>query len=107
MHSIYATTTTRIWGTRNAWSAERTGGPDQPNTECTVQLEIQGDDRNGYNLVMSPEGFFTADSWHPTKNDAIDAACEIFGVSETSWSNSLATTGDTRSDKHQRRHGDR
>lgn len=86
MHSIYASTTTRIWGTRNAWSAARTGGPDQPNCECAVELEIQGDDRNGYNLVMSPTGFFTADSWHPTKQDALDAACEIFGVSQAEWS---------------------
>lgn len=56
---------------------------------------------------MSPEGFFSADSWHPTKSEAIDAGYEIFGVSETSWSDFLATTGDSRSDKHQRRHGDR
>lgn len=85
MHSIYATTTTLIWGTTNAWSAEQTGGPDQTSIRCAVKLEIQCD-RHGCSLVMSPSGFFTADSWHPTKEDAIDAAREIFGVPATAWS---------------------
>ena len=84
MQSIYATTTARIWGTRQAWSAEQTDGPAQTSVQCTVELEIQCD-RHGCNLVMSPSGFSTADSWHPTKQDAIDTACEMFGVSPTAW----------------------
>ena len=41
---------------------------------------------------MSPNGFFTADSWHPTKQDAIDAASEIFGVAHTAWSDTRTNT---------------
>jgi len=91
MHSIYATTTARIWGTSNAWSAAQTVFPDQPNRDCTVELEIQGDDRNGYHLVMAPSGFFTADSWHPAKQDALDAACDIFDVPQNEWSDVRTT----------------
>jgi hypothetical protein len=86
MHSIYATTKARIWGTANAWSLSQSGGSDQPNQECIVELEIQGDDRNGYHLVMTPSGYFTADSWHPTKHDAVESARELFGIDQYAWS---------------------
>ena len=86
MDSLFAQTTTEIWGTRNSWSAAQTGGPSQPKSDCNIDLEIQGDEQNGYHLIMTPTGFFTADSWHETKQDAIDAAFEIFGVSCASWS---------------------
>ena len=91
MNSIYATIRARIWGTRNYWSAAQTGGPEQPNCECSVELEIQGNSRNGYHLVMSPSGFFVADSWHPTKQDALDTAYEIFGVEKSAWSEDRLT----------------
>lgn len=52
---------------------------------CPVALEIQGTDRDGYHLVMSPQGVFTADSWHPTLRDAVAAAEELFDVSEDGW----------------------
>lgn len=87
MQSIYARTSVRIWGTKNAWSASQTGGPDQPSRLCTVELEIQGDGHDGFHLVMSPSGFFTADSWHPTKQDALDAALEVFDIDQSEWSN--------------------
>jgi len=86
MRSIFAKTTARIWGTRNAWSAAQTAGPNQPSCECSVELEMSGDERSGYNLVMSPSGFFSADSWHPTRHDALEAAFEIFGVDPKNWS---------------------
>ena len=42
------------------------GSSDLPERiqERVVALEIQGDGANGYHLVMSPAGCFTADSWH-------------------------------------------
>ena len=85
MLSIFAITKARIWGTTNAWSLTQFAGSDQLNCECIVELEIQGDDRNGYNLVMSPTGFFTADSWHQTKDDALLSALELFGVAQDEW----------------------
>ena len=86
MLSITTTTKARVWGTKNAWSLSPLRIADEPNHECEVQLEIQGDDRNGYHLVMSPNGFFTADSWHQTIQDALDTARELFGVITDDWS---------------------
>jgi hypothetical protein len=51
-----------------------------------VALEIQGDDRNGYNLVLIPVGFFTADYWYRTKQDALEAAEELFAIGPDMWS---------------------
>jgi hypothetical protein len=86
MLSITTTTRARVWGTKNAWSLAPFRTADEPNQECEVELEIQGDDGNGYHLVMSPHGFFTADSWHQTKQDALDTARELFGVLPDAWS---------------------
>ncbi|GJM25378.1 MAG: hypothetical protein DHS20C16_17930 [Phycisphaerae bacterium] len=80
---LRASTTVRIWGTENSWSlAGKEGGAK----ECVVTLEIQGDQRSdGYQLVMSPAGFLTADSWHESKDDALRTAAEMFGVTRDDW----------------------
>jgi hypothetical protein len=64
--------------------AEASDPPDQIR-EHAVQLEIQGNETHGYNLVMSPEGLFTADSSYESLNDAIEGAAEIFGVERSAW----------------------
>jgi hypothetical protein len=87
MNSITATTKAQIWGTRNAWSLSPNRGSNAPSQECDVALEIQGDDRNGYHLVMTPSGFFAADSWYQTKQEALEDAEELFGVCRDEWSN--------------------
>lgn len=92
MLSIFAIMKAHIWGTTSAWSLSQFAGADQPNCDCVVELEIQGDDRNGYHLVMSPAGYFTADSWHATKVDALNSAFEMFGVSKNAWSNTRPTS---------------
>lgn len=93
MHSIFTKTKARIWGTTNAWSLTSFAGTQQPNHECCVVLEIQGDDQNGYHLVKSPFGYVTADSWHPTKQDALQSASELFDVDVAvdEWSASKPT----------------
>ncbi|ADB17722.1 hypothetical protein Psta_3058 [Pirellula staleyi DSM 6068] len=85
---LKATTTTRarVWGTENAWSLSPVQTADEPNQLCDIELEIQGDDQNGYHLVMSPRGFFPADTWHQTKQDALDTARELLGVLPEVWS---------------------
>jgi hypothetical protein len=88
---VFAITKARIWGTTNAWSLSQFAGADQPNCVCVVELKIQGDDQNGTHLVMSPAGYFTADSWHATKDDALSSAFELFGVTRSTWTNSRST----------------
>ena len=59
--TLLARTRVRVWGTKDSWSLapHRTLASD--GRDCEVRLEIVGDNENGYNLVMSPAGFFTAD----------------------------------------------
>jgi hypothetical protein len=87
MESIVAKVSARIVGSRNDWSLGTDGfdGRAVKTTECEVLLEIQGTKRNGYNLVMAPKGFFTADSWFKTKQEALESAEELFGVAADGW----------------------
>lgn len=84
--SIVAQARTLIWGTRNSWSLSPHSGSERPGKECLFALEIQGNDHDGYHLVMSPDGFFTADHWYATKQDAIDDAQTLFGLTPNEWS---------------------
>jgi hypothetical protein len=34
---------------------------------------------------MSPEGFFSADYWYKTKEEAIESAEELFNVTRSEW----------------------
>lgn len=79
----------QVWGTKNAWSLSP-GGAKVPSQECDISLEIQGNDWDGYHLVMSPAGFFTADYWYHTKQDAVDDAEQLFGVHPDSWSENIS-----------------
>jgi hypothetical protein len=53
-----------------------------------VKLEIQGDSKDGYHLVMTPDGFFTADTWHATVDEAMAEAESLFGLSRERWAKS-------------------
>jgi len=86
MQSITTKTRARIYGTSHAWRLSVQADQSEEFKECEVSLEIQGDSRNGYHLVMSPSGFFTADAWHETKQDALESAHELFGIEFDEWS---------------------
>ena len=83
--TLVAIAQSRIWGTTNSWSLDPHRGRNEPHQECQVRLEIQGDDESGYHLVMTPTGFFTADSWHATKDEVLKAAETLFGVGRDEW----------------------
>lgn len=88
MKSIFAQTKTEIYGTKNSWSLSPHQGYSIDSTLCNIDLEIQGDDKNGYHLVMSPEGFFTADHWYQTLEEALNNANELFNVDKNEWKKS-------------------
>ena len=74
-----------ISGMGDCWKiAEPSDYPSTVNDRA-VLLEISGDDQNGYHLNMSPEGCFTADTWHQTKADAIETAERLFSVPKSAW----------------------
>lgn len=77
-------TKTQICGTKNAWTIE-SDEPNAPRIETLVELEIQGTERDGYNLVMSPDGYFTADYWYKTIEEAFEAGQELFSVAKKQW----------------------
>ena len=68
-----------------AWSLNPDSYPETDGIECTVALSIEGDENNGYHLIMSPEGFFTADNWYQSLEEAQKAAHEQFDVNSDAW----------------------
>jgi hypothetical protein len=74
-----------IYGSGNAWKVAEATDPPAKVQEREVALEIQGSAANGYHLVMSPAGCFTADTWHESIEDAKATAEELFGVPPDRW----------------------
>lgn len=84
MSKFSTTVLATIFGTKNAWSLEP-DAPSVPRTETAVDLEIQGSPKDGYHLVMSPEGFFAADNWYATLEEAFADGLSLFSVSREVW----------------------
>jgi hypothetical protein len=84
MTFLVAFAETRVWGSTNCWSliSGQLGGE---GIVCLVRFEIQGDQKSGFHLVVEPTGFFAADTWHPSKAEAISAATSL-GVATDAWS---------------------
>ena len=74
-----------IRGFANVWKVAESSDPPAKVQERTVDLEIQGNEAEGYHLIMSPDGCFTADTWHESVEDAKDTAKEAFGVGLDEW----------------------
>ncbi|MBN9523656.1 hypothetical protein J0H58_34950 [bacterium] len=74
-----------IRGSGNSWKVAEPSDPPASVREREVVLEIQGDATNGYHLVMTPAGCFTADMWHESVEDAKAAAAEMFSVAPDGW----------------------
>ena len=86
MKSVTAYTRVLISGGGDCWKVAEPSDPPTTVQMRTVRLEIVGDDQNGYHLNMSPDGCFTADSWHETRADAIETAERLFDVRQAAWS---------------------
>ena len=69
----------------DAWSLNPDSYPDSDGIECAVSLSIEGDEKNGYHLIKSPEGFFAADDWYQTLDEAKIAAHDQFGITSDAW----------------------
>jgi hypothetical protein len=73
----------RSW--RNAWKLAVPTDPLEFVQDRQITLEIQSDGATGYHLVVSPEGCFTADTWHESMADAKETARDTFGVAIDAW----------------------
>ena len=82
---LRATAKARISGDYSSWSAAPFTSGGSEARECVVVLEIQGSPESGYHLVMAPEGFFEADDWFQSEDEAIEAAFNQFGVRRSEW----------------------
>ncbi len=99
MESLSAKASTTVFPTKGGWTlgpVEGRGGRAAAGTECEVRLEIQGTRKAGYNLAVSPGGFFTADHWFKTKAEALESAEELFGVRESDWAEKSKPAGPVR-----------
>ena len=86
MTKITTNTKAEIWGSKNAWSLSKDSGYSSSVPNCNVVLEINGEEKNGYHFIMmAPEGFFTADTWHETQQEALDEGLRLFGVNHSEW----------------------
>jgi hypothetical protein len=63
-----------IWSRGNAWRVAKATDPEDEVREVSVHLDVLGNDVDGYDLVMAPEGCFTADAWYASKMEAIESA---------------------------------
>lgn len=72
-----------VYGHSGAWSIEPSAYPDA-TANVRVTLSIQSDGQSGYHFVMSPDGYFTADTYHLTLDEAFEAGRE-FGVEPEAW----------------------
>jgi hypothetical protein len=83
---LIANTTATIYGTTNSWSLAPQSEQSTEGCNCDVGLEIQGDEEQGFHLVMSPVGFLTADNWYKSMDEAAAAASELFEIAQDKWS---------------------
>ena len=83
--TLFAQAHARIYGIPGSWSLAPIPDSALNARECGISLELQGDEDDGYHLVMSPTGFFTADNWYASKDEALIAAFELFGISREAW----------------------
>jgi hypothetical protein len=85
MTAIHSTASVLICGSGDCWKVATESDPTEAVEQRTVVLEINGDAQDGFHLNMSPEGCFTADTWHETQEDARQAALRLFGVPLHAW----------------------
>ena len=74
-----------IRSSANTWSAAKPSDPSAHVRDRRVDLEVEGNPRDGFHLIMSPDGCFTADTWHETAEEAKDAPLQAFGVLLEDW----------------------
>ena len=85
MKSLFATTHARVYGTSDAWRFFNQARAGETFQKCNIQLIIEGDDESRYFLIVSPEGFFVADTWHESLDAAQDEAERVLGVTREDW----------------------
>jgi len=80
--SLKASKVLNVYGVANGWSCSAEHGVRM--TSCEVEFCIQGDGGRGFVFVMMPSGFFAADSWCASLEDALETG-EDFGVPRSAW----------------------
>ena len=80
-----AVTSARVRLLKGGWKlADSDDSSDHVRT-LSIDLRIESDGKDGFHLVMTPTGLFTADTHHPSLEDAFETASELFGVSREAW----------------------
>lgn len=85
VRSMTSTTAIRLYVWKNTWRSPRESDQRDRVEVREVELTIEGDEKNGYHLIATPQGCFGADTLHDSLEDAMRAAREAFGVATDAW----------------------
>lgn len=77
-------TQTKNYGSPKAWSLANQSSY-KPCTLCKVEIEIEGNPKRGFSLLISPDGFSTADYWFETLEEALECGINLVGASISEW----------------------
>jgi hypothetical protein len=83
--NLNCTVQARIRRLKGGWKVADQDDDSQYVSTLTVDLSIIGDGKNGFHMVMQPEGLFAADTHYDSIQAAKDDAAECFGVVDSDW----------------------
>lgn len=75
----------RIRKLKGGWKLADADDTSKYVQRLNVALSIQGSSKDGYHLIMQPEGLFAADTHHDTLAEAKEVAADVFGATDADW----------------------
>jgi hypothetical protein len=82
---IECSTKCRINLIKGGWKVAENSDDSEYVKVLNVDLSIQGNENNGFQLIMQPDGCFSADLYYNTLKEAYLSANETFGVFPDMW----------------------
>ncbi|TLU61088.1 hypothetical protein FE810_15560 [Thalassotalea litorea] len=79
------TTKARIRILKGGWQVAEDDDESKYVKNLAVNLSIVGNEKNGYHLLMEPEGCFVADSHYESIAEAKEDASDSLGVKDSDW----------------------
>lgn len=74
-----------VWGNRNSWSLTPTHGDRVDPTEREIVVEIHGNKHDGFIFVMTPDGFYSTDTWLDSLQECFDYGKQLLGLKRKEW----------------------
>ncbi|KFZ36113.1 hypothetical protein HR45_18275 [Shewanella mangrovi] len=81
---LYAHTNSLIYGNASYWSLSGEHSA-APTSQRHIDLDIIGDTEQGYLLLISPKGLYTAEMWCASLEEAKQHAQQWFAIQTADW----------------------